>query len=190
MMGCCAKEGIEGSQSQIKQPVLYFSNHSSFAEGRYISRIAEMFAMSLRALAGQWEQELKKKVPSQFQECSLMLGSWAGNVWPVCCLNPAFCHTGKERQMHLAMHLISAWDPQQKLQHRKITESFRLENTSKITKCKLTLPRPSLNNAPSTGLLSISKDSASTTALGSLFKCLTTFSMKNFFPIPSLNLIM
>lgn len=61
MMGCCEKEGIEGSQSQIKEPVLYYSNHSSFAEGRYISRIAEMFAMSLRALAGQWEQELKKK---------------------------------------------------------------------------------------------------------------------------------
>lgn len=77
MMDCCAKEGIEGSESQIKQPVLYYSHHSSFAESRYISRIAEMFAMSIRALAGQWEQELKKSaIPISGMQPDAVKLSW------------------------------------------------------------------------------------------------------------------
>ena len=43
-------------------------------------------------------------------------------------------------------------------------------------------------SATSTHFFNTSRDGHSTTSLGSLFQCLTTLSVKKFFPIPNLNL--
>ena len=75
----------------------------------------------------------------------------------------------------------------------RITESLRLEKTSKITKSNrqpntTTSAKPCPEVPLSTRFLNTSRDSDSTTALGSLGQHLTTLSAKKFFLIPNLNL--
>ena len=75
--------------------------------------------------------------------------------------------------------------------NRRITESLRLEKTSKIlypnhhpiTSC----PLPMSLSATSTWFLNTSRDGDSTTLLGSLFKCVTILSKNKFSQISNLN---
>jgi len=75
------------------------------------------------------------------------------------------------------------------LNHR-IIEFFRLEKKLKIeSNCELNTAKFTTKPCPmSTHLLNTSGDGDSTTSLGSLFQCLTTFSVKMFFLISNLNL--
>lgn len=60
MTGYPVEEWIEGSPVQTKQSDSYFTKHDSFQKSQRISRIAEMFAMPVRALTGWGEQELEQ----------------------------------------------------------------------------------------------------------------------------------
>ena len=93
MIDRSAEEWIKGSRVQTKQPVSYFPNHDSFWERQRVSGIAEMFAMSVRALTGQGEWELQKKVPFRPRPSSPMLSCKPGTMWQRRCWKPVFCHT-------------------------------------------------------------------------------------------------
>jgi len=76
----------------------------------------------------------------------------------------------------------------------RFTESLRLEKTSKIIKSNHppnnTMPTKPRPKPPCHIYMFFERlqDGDSTTSLGSLFQCLTTLSVKKFFPIPNLNL--
>jgi len=70
----------------------------------------------------------------------------------------------------------------------RIIESLRLEKTSKIIKSNCQPITTVSRSVMSTCFLNTSRDSDSTTSLGSLFQCFTSLSVKNFFLICNLNL--